>query len=87
MANRGRSAAKSEVPSEKVSNDGPTIKTEQASEAIAAITANIASTTISIPDIDNEPIINHESDEDRTPEESSALVRHMQGNSDYNNSS
>ena len=74
MANRGRTSVKSVSASVKQPIDGTSIKTEQASEAIAAITANIASTSISINDIDNEPIINSDQEEDRTPEESSALV-------------
>ena len=75
MANRTKREPKiveNEQPEPTNECDGKTIKTEQASAAIAAITANIASTSISIPDIDNDPIINAE--EDRTPEEPSALV-------------
>ena len=58
--------------SSKKANNGQTIKTETASAAIAAITANIAATTLSINDIDNTPII----EEERVPEEN-ALVRQI----------
>ena len=69
MANSKRSVAKLETVKEETDN-GQSIKNEQASAAIATITANIAATNISIGDIDNEIII----DEERTPEEPSALV-------------
>ena len=54
----------------KKSTNGPSMKNEAASTAMATITANIAATKISIDEIDHNPIIEKE----RVPEEN-ALVR------------
>lgn len=68
MASSKRQVAKVEVLPEE--SNGQSIKNDQASAAIAAITANIAATNISMADIDNDPII----DDEREPEEPSSLV-------------
>ena len=80
MANRKRNVAKANS-SDNSKNDGQTVKSEPASAAIAAITANIAATSISINDIDHDPIINEE--EERTPEDTSALVSSLFKHTNY----
>ena len=50
--------------------DGQSMNEETAGQAIATITANIAATQISVPNIDNQPII----EEERVPEDTTTLV-------------
>ena len=67
---RTTKTTRANVPEKSEENDnGKSIKTETASNAIAAITANIAATSISMSNIDHTPII----EEERVPEEN-ALV-------------
>ena len=69
-ASRTSKSTRASVPeTEPEIDNGQSIKTEQASNAIAAITANIAATSISFKDIDHTPII----EEERVPEDN-ALV-------------
>lgn len=59
------------VPEKDDETHGNSVNEDTASTAIASITANIAATSITMTDIDLQPII----EEERTPEDTSALVR------------
>ena len=59
------------VPEKNEETHGNSVSDDAASTAIANITANIAATSISMTDIDLQPII----EEERTPEDTTALVR------------
>ena len=74
MANSSKKS-KRLAPVSEVEPDshGDSVNNDMASTAIANITANIAATSISVDDIDHQHII----EEERTPEDTSALVRSL----------
>ena len=69
MKPKSARTTRASAPEETNKSNGQSIKTENASNAIATITANIAATSISLKNIDHTPII----EEERVPEDN-ALV-------------